>query len=109
VRAAVRPTAVGSFLSISEEAIRPVTDGLREMISNHALDAGPIVLTSMDVRRHIRTLLMRNDIDLPVLSYQEVAPEFSVQPLATIGGELAADIGDAEIEDTPLALESAAQ
>jgi type III secretion protein V len=109
VRAAVRPTAVGSFLSISEEAIRPVIDGLREMISNHALDAGPIVLTSMDVRRHIRTLLMRNDIDLPVLSYQEVAPEFSVQPLATIGGELAADIGDAEIEDTPLALESAAQ
>ena len=38
----------------------------------------------MDVRRHLRNLLMRNDIDLPVLSYQELAPEFSVQPLATI-------------------------
>ena len=74
-----------------------------------AVDASPIVLTSMDVRRHIRALLTRNDIDLPVLSYQEVAPEFSVQPLATIGGELATDVGDAEIEDTPLALESAAQ
>jgi type III secretion protein V len=106
---AVRPTAVGSFLSISEEAIRPVIDGLRGMMSNHAVDASPIVLTSMDVRRHIRTLLTRNDIDLPVLSYQEVATEFSVQPLATIGGELAADVGDGGIEDTPLALESAAQ
>jgi type III secretion protein V len=79
------------------------------MTSNHALDTSPVVLTSMDVRRHIRTLLTRNDIDLPVLAYQEVAPEFSVQPLATIGGELAADVGDAGIEDTPLALESAAQ
>jgi hypothetical protein len=27
---------------------------------------------------------MRNGIDLPVLSYQELTPEFSVQPLATI-------------------------
>jgi type III secretion protein V len=38
----------------------------------------------MDVRRHLRNLLMRNDLDMPVLSYQELAPEFSVQPLATI-------------------------
>ena len=42
------------------------------------------VLAAMDVRRHLRNLLMRNDIDIPVLSYQELAPEFSVQPLATV-------------------------
>jgi type III secretion protein V len=38
----------------------------------------------MDVRRHVRNLLIRNDLDTPVLSYQELVPEFSVQPLATI-------------------------
>jgi type III secretion protein V len=41
----------------------------------------------MDVRRHVRNLLMRNDLDVPVLSYQELANEFSVQPLAAIAAE----------------------
>ena len=45
------------------------------------------MLASMDVRRHVRNLLIRNDLDVPVLSYQELATEFSVQPLATIAGE----------------------
>jgi type III secretion protein V len=40
----------------------------------------------MDVRRHVRNLLVRNDLDVPVLSFQELAPEFSVHPLATIAG-----------------------
>jgi type III secretion protein V len=38
----------------------------------------------MDVRRHLRNLLVRNDLDVSVLSYQELAPEFSVQPLAAV-------------------------
>jgi type III secretion protein V len=38
----------------------------------------------MDVRRHVRNLLVRNDLDVSVLSYQELAPEFSVQPLAAV-------------------------
>jgi type III secretion protein V len=105
VRAAVRPTAVGSFLSVSEEAIRPTVEAIRRMNANLEAGANPIVLTSMDVRRHVRMLLMRNDLDLPVLSYQEVAPEFSVQPLATIGGEVAAEVGVGE--ETRLALEPA--
>jgi type III secretory pathway component EscV len=36
----------------------------------------------MDVRRHLRSLLVRNDLDVTVLSYQELAPEFNVEPLA---------------------------
>ena len=107
VRAAVRPTAVGSFLSVSEEAIRPTVEAIRRMNANLEPNANPIVLTSMDVRRHVRMLLSRNDLDIPVLSYQEIAPEFSVQPLATIGGELTADVGASE--ETRLALETAAQ
>jgi hypothetical protein len=40
----------------------------------------------MDVRRHVRNLLIRHDLDVSVLSYQELAPEFSVQPLAAVAG-----------------------
>jgi MFS family permease len=44
----------------------------------------PVVLAAMDVRRHLRSLLVHNGIELPVLSYQELAPEYNVQPLATV-------------------------
>jgi len=40
----------------------------------------------MDVRRHVRNLLVRHDLDISVLSYQELAPEFSVQPLVSVAG-----------------------
>jgi len=46
----------------------------------------------MDIRRHVRNLLARHEIDIPVMSYQELAPEFSVQPLATIVPEMPAGI-----------------
>lgn len=44
----------------------------------------PAILAAMDVRRHIRNLLMRHDLQIPVLSYQEIAAEFSVQCLGYI-------------------------
>lgn len=84
LRAAVRPTTVGTYLNISDDAARPVIDQLRRLVAMTKADVTPAVLAAMDVRRHLRNLLMRNDIDLPVLSYQELVPEFSVQPLATV-------------------------
>lgn len=44
----------------------------------------PVVMTSPDVRRYVRQLLVRQDLDVPVLTYQDVSREFSVQPLAAI-------------------------
>jgi type III secretion protein V len=103
VRSAVRPTAVGPFVSVSEEVMRPVIEEIRRIIAAAAPGARAVVLASMDVRRHVRALLTGNDLDLAVLSYQELAPEFSVQALATITGELVTD--DGEIEKTQMALE----
>ena len=44
----------------------------------------PVVLTSLDVRRFLRSLLVKNNIKVPVLSFQDLAPEFTVQPVVTI-------------------------
>ena len=84
LRAAIRQTAVGAFLSISEDATRPVIEQLRMSLEAADPEVKPVVLAPMDVRRHVRNLLVRSEIDMAVLSYQELAPEFSVQPLATI-------------------------
>jgi type III secretion protein V len=104
VRSAIRPTAVGPFVSVSEEAIRPAIEELRRIVDASMPNSRAVVLTSMDVRRHVRTLLTRNDLDLAVLSYQELAPEFSIQTLATITGELMID--DGQSEKTQIALET---
>jgi type III secretion protein V len=52
-------------------------------LAEAAPDANPVVLTSMDVRRVTRHLLTRSNIFVPVMSYQELAPEFHVQPLGS--------------------------
>jgi type III secretion protein V len=104
VRSAVHSTTAGPFLSVSEEALRPAIESIRHLTVAPPADAKPVVLTSMDVRRHVRTLLTRNEIELPVLSFQEIAPEFSVQPLATISGQVTAD-ARGEITGAQLAFE----
>ncbi len=97
LRSSVRSTAVGAFLSISDAAARPIIERIRRALAT-APDAHPAVLASMDVRRHVRNLLTRNDIDVSVLSYQELAPEFSVQPLATIASESEKDAIEGSVE-----------
>jgi type III secretion protein V len=80
LRSSVRAAGAGAFLNIPDAAAKPIVDRIRDVFAA-APDTPPIVLASMDVRRHLRNLLIRNDIDVSVLSYQELAPEFSIQPL----------------------------
>jgi type III secretion protein V len=50
----------------------------------------------MDVRRVTRHLLARSNIYVPVMSYQELAPEFNVQPLGSLtkGNQVEQDAPD---------------
>ena len=44
----------------------------------------PVLLASMDVRRYLRRLIEMELYELPVLSYQELTQEITIQPLARI-------------------------
>jgi type III secretion protein V len=81
LRSAVRSTPAGTFLNIPDGAVRPFVERIKQAFAA-APDRVPVVVTSMDVRRHVRSILVRNALDITVLSYQELAPEFSIQPLA---------------------------
>jgi type III secretion protein V len=84
VRSSVRQTAVGTYLSMPDDTARLIIGQFRNELEKVDSDITPAVLASMDIRRHVRNLLARNDVLLPVLSYQELAPEFTVQSLASI-------------------------
>lgn len=85
LRQAIRQTSVGGYLALSDE------DGARLLSTFHqhaerlaADNVCPVVLTSLDIRRFLRSLLVKNNIRVPVLSFQDLAPEFTVQPVVTI-------------------------
>ncbi|MGI9505526.1 MAG: type III secretion system export apparatus subunit SctV [Geminicoccaceae bacterium] len=85
LRQAIRQTSVGGYLALSDE------DGARLLTTFHqhaerlaADKVRPVVLTSLDIRRFLRSLLAKNNIQVPVLSFQDLAPEFTVQPVVTI-------------------------
>ena len=87
LRAAVQTTPSGTFLNLSDDEAQSLVTQIEHALSETSAGVLPVVLTAMDVRRHMRSLLVHNGIELPVLSYQELATEFNVQPLATIAAE----------------------
>lgn len=84
LRNAVHPAAAGPFLDIYHDGTQSLVVQLERATSQTSVGVLPVVLAAMDVRRHLRSLLVHNGIELPVLSYQELAPEYNVQPLATV-------------------------
>jgi type III secretion protein V len=100
VRKAVRQTTVGAFLALPEDVTERLVQTLRAELEAGPPDRpAPVVLTALDVRRFVRGLLVRNGLDLPVLSYQELAPEFTVQPLGALGLPAAARIDRAVADE----------
>ncbi|MGI9435284.1 MAG: type III secretion system export apparatus subunit SctV [Geminicoccaceae bacterium] len=96
LRQAIRQTSVGGYLALSDQ------DGARLLSTFHqhaerlaADNVHPVILTSLDIRRFLRSLLIKNNIRVPVLSFQDLAPEFTVQPVVTIRIE-ALSVGQAE-------------
>ncbi len=90
VRAAVRDTAVGPYLVLDERASEALLSQMRRIQEglgprNAADEAGrPVLLASMDIRRFVRGFLSRNGIGIAVLSYQDLADEFTIQPVGSI-------------------------
>lgn len=56
----------------------------RALAAVPANDAKPVILVSFETRRTLRALLIRQEIETPVLSYQELSQEILVQPIGSI-------------------------
>lgn len=86
LRDAIRQTTVGEYLALDDA----LSGALVEMISSSIREPGeggstPVVLSSLDVRRFVRSLLSNNGMrHIPVLSYQDLSNEFTVVPITTI-------------------------
>jgi type III secretion protein V len=82
VRDAIQRTATGSYLAMPPDMARDVIEAVRRETAS-----GPsavVLLTQADVRRFVRRLVEVELPDAAVLSYQELAPEITVQPLGRV-------------------------
>ncbi|WP_298067821.1 type III secretion system export apparatus subunit SctV [uncultured Mailhella sp.] len=85
VRKAIRQTSAGAFLSLdpntSQQIVTAVTEAAGKSLGS---SQKPVLMVSMDIRRYVRRLIEGKLYELPVMAYQEVTPEISVQPVSRI-------------------------
>jgi type III secretion protein V len=82
VRDAIQRTATGSYLALPPDLARDIVAAVSRALT-HATH--PVLLTQSDVRRFVRRLLENELPEVVVLSYQELDPAVTVQPLGRIG------------------------
>ncbi len=83
LRNAIRQVGGNAHLNLAEGTASALVERVRAEVSA-SRGPGPVVLTALDVRRHLRALLANNGVYTPVLSFHDLLPEFTVQALGTI-------------------------
>lgn len=85
LRENLHETGVGTFLVLDDQQSSELLDEVRRLEAQLGPDAGrPVLVTSMDVRRHLRAFLKRNGLQVDVLSFQELSDDYTVVPCNTL-------------------------
>lgn len=85
IRNSIRQTSSGSFVALDTSILNSMIEEIRSKISeakSNGLSA--VLLSSVDVRRHMRTLLENEGFDIPVLSNQDLTNDTRIQSLGYI-------------------------
>ena len=84
IRDAVQKTATGSYLALEPQLSNDIVAAVGRAVGP-AAGAGAVLLTGAEIRRFVRRLIETEHPNLPVLSFQELAPEAQIRPVARIG------------------------
>ncbi len=85
LRKAIRQTSAGAFLALDPDTSRRFLEAVTAAAGNYRKQPQiPVLLASMDIRRYVRRLIEGEHYRLPVVAYQEITPEISVQPINRI-------------------------
>ncbi|MEM7710330.1 MAG: FHIPEP family type III secretion protein, partial [Pseudomonadota bacterium] len=85
LRAGLKDTNIGTYLVLSETQTGELLGAVRTQVDRLSPKGiRPVIMTSMDLRRHLRVFLTRNALDLDVLSFQELNDDYKVVPCSTL-------------------------
>jgi type III secretion protein V len=83
IRRALTDTPAGILLMLPPQRIAELRSGLSRELAKLDI-AHPVLITNVDVRRHVRQVLEAICPHIAVLSYQELASDVDVRPLGTV-------------------------
>src|SRR4051812_42737086 len=83
IRDAVQKTATGSYLALEPQISRDIIAAVGRALGPGGSN-GAVLLTGVEIRRYVRRLVENEHPGLPVLSFQELAPEAQIRPIARI-------------------------
>ncbi|MGL4964281.1 MAG: type III secretion system export apparatus subunit SctV [Inquilinus sp.] len=85
LRQSIRQTTVGAYLALPEGQAEELVDTIRGHLGRVVAGGRPpVILTALDTRRFLRQTLARNHVEASVLSYAEIASDYTVQPVAVV-------------------------
>jgi len=98
-RNSIRENASGPYLAMEPEGMELVMNAANQQIGNLPPTAqAPVILVESDVRRFVKRLLQRRFPNVDAISYSELTPEITVQPLGVIAFN-----GQPQIQGAPAA------
>ena len=81
----IRQSENGNYLALEPDTAQEILKTFEQEVGNLPQSAQkPVVITTMEVRRYLKKLVEIHHPEIAVLSYQELAPEIRVQPIARI-------------------------
>ena len=85
IRGAIKPGPAGNFLSLPPDINRKLIENIRKTLGDASQKSKrPILITALDIRRYVRGLLEPYMRQLPVLSFQELTNDVSVQTVGRV-------------------------
>ncbi len=85
IRNGIRQTSAGAYLALDPSVSSNIVSNISNIIGDiSAMTHKPALIVSMDIRRYVRKLIENELYELPVLSYQELIPDITVQPIQRI-------------------------
>ena len=84
IREAIQKTATGSYLALEPQISRDIIGAVGRALGPEGSN-GAVLLTGVEIRRYVRRLVETDHPGLAVLSFQELAPEAQIRPIARIG------------------------
>jgi type III secretion protein V len=83
IRDGIQKTAAGSYLALEPQISRDIIAAVGRALGPEG-SIGAVLLTGVEIRRYVRRLVETEHPGLAVLSFQELAPEAQIRPIARI-------------------------
>jgi type III secretion protein V len=87
IRNAIRRTEKGNYLALEPDVTQELVEAIGKEIASHPFPPGarpPVILTTAEIRRYFRKIIELEFPQLAVLSYQELAENLRIQPIARV-------------------------